>query len=173
MHLLHLLRHAKSSWKEDVEDHERGLSRRGRDAACRVGKHLPAAVGPLDLVLASDARRTLETLDLVLAEFTTRPRFSLESELYLASAERLLQRLRRLPEEDRNVLVIGHNPGLQELALALADPAAPESRPLVAGKLPTAARVTFVIPALWTALGGSRLMPAGYVTPASLPGSSG
>jgi phosphohistidine phosphatase len=172
MHMLHLLRHAKSSWKEDAEDHARGLSRRGRDAARRVGKHLPTAVGPLDLVLASDARRTRQTLELVLAEFAVQPRLSIENDLYLASAERLLQRLRSLREEDRNVLVIGHNPGLQELALALADPVAPESRPIVAGKLPTAARVTFVVPPPWSALGGSRLVPVDYVTPAALPGSS-
>ena len=49
MHSLHLLRHAKSSWKEDVADRERRLNRRGREAARRVGQHLPATVGVLDL----------------------------------------------------------------------------------------------------------------------------
>ena len=74
MHMLHLLRHAKSSWKEDVEDRERPLNRRGREAARRVGQHLPAAVGALDLVLCSSARRTRETMDLVLAELQGRSR---------------------------------------------------------------------------------------------------
>ncbi len=169
MHMLHLLRHAKSSWKNDVEDHQRGLSRRGRDAARRVAKYLPGAVAPLDLVLASDALRTRQTLDLVLAEFAVRPRSLVEHELYLASAERLLQRLRSLGEEDRNVLVVGHNPGLHDLALALADPAAAASQPFVVGKLPTAALVSFSIPTPWQALGGRRLIPARYVTAASLP----
>jgi phosphohistidine phosphatase len=169
MHMLHLLRHAKSSWKDNVEDHQRGLSRRGREAAHRVGEHLPIAVGPLDLVLASSALRTRQTLDLVLAGYSARPRLLVEDDLYLASAERLLQRLRSLAEEDRNVLVIGHNPGLNDLALALADPMAPASRPLVSGKFPTAARVCFRIPTPWSALGSAQLVPADYVTAASLP----
>ncbi len=169
MHTLHLLRHAKSSWKDNVEDHQRGLSRRGRLAARRIGEHLPAAVGRLDLVLASSALRTRQTLDLVLARFAARPRILIEDELYLASAERLLERLRRLAEEDRNILLIGHNPGLRELALALADTAAPASQPLVSGKFPTAARVSFHIAAPWAALGRSPLIPADYVAVESLP----
>ena len=170
MHTLHLLRHAKSSWKDNVDDHRRGLSRRGREAARRVGEHLPAAVGPLDLVLASSALRTRQTLDLILARFAPRPRILIEDELYLATADRLLERLRRLAEEDRNVLLIGHNPGLRELALALADTTAPASLPLVSGKFPTAVRVSFHIATPWPALGRSRLAPADYVTVDSLPG---
>ncbi|HMC64868.1 MAG TPA: histidine phosphatase family protein, partial [Gemmataceae bacterium] len=64
MHMLHLLRHAKSSWKGHVEDHERPLNRRGREAARRVGRQLPAATGALDLALCSSALRTRQTLDL-------------------------------------------------------------------------------------------------------------
>jgi phosphohistidine phosphatase len=168
MHTLHLLRHAKSGWKEDVEDHQRGLSRRGRQAARRVGEHLPAAVGTLDLVLTSSALRTRQTLDLVLVRFAARPRILIEDELYLASAERLLERLRRLAEEDRNILLIGHNPGLRELALTLADTAAPASQPLVSGKFPTAARVSFHLATPWAALGRSPLIPADYVAVDSL-----
>lgn len=163
MHMLHLMRHAKSRWKDDVDDHERGLNRRGREAARRLGETLPAALGPLDLVLASSAVRTRETLDLVLAGFPARPRCLVEGELYLASAERLLERLRRLPEEAGNVLVIGHNPGLRELALGLADPAAPASAPLVGGKFPTAARVSFRLDGAWSELGRVALAPFAYV----------
>jgi phosphohistidine phosphatase len=169
MHMLHLLRHAKSSWKDNVEDYERGLTRRGRDAARRVGEHFSIAVGPLDLVLVSSALRTRQTLDLIITGFSPRPRLLVEDDLYLASAERLLQRLRCLAEEDRNVLVVGHNPGLNELALALTDPMAPTSRPLVSGKFPTAARVSFCITTPWSALGCAQLVPVDYVTPASLP----
>jgi phosphohistidine phosphatase len=168
MHMLHLLRHAKSSWKGDVEDHQRGLSRRGREAARRVSEHLPVAVGQLDLVLASSALRTRQTLDLILARFPAQPRISIEDDLYLASAERLLERLRGLAEEDRNVLVVGHNPGLRDLALALADPAAPASQPIVFGKFPTAARISFSIATPWPSLGRSPLIPADYVTVKSL-----
>jgi bisphosphoglycerate-dependent phosphoglycerate mutase len=109
--MLHLLRHAKSSWKEDVEDHERALSRRGREAARRIGKHLPARLGSLDLVLCSSARRTRETLDLVLAEYSPQPRSLIEDELYFATRERLMHRLRRLDETDVNVLLRATIPG--------------------------------------------------------------
>ena len=170
MKMLHLLRHAKSSAKEDVDDHERPLSRRGRAAARHVGEHLPAKLGAVDLVLCSDARRTRETLDVVIAEFSPRPRIMLEEELYLASAERLTKRLRRLAAHDTNVLLIGHNPGLHELAVTLSDTGSPAFAALVSGKFPTAARATFRIPERWSTLGRSRYALVDYVTAASLPG---
>ena len=55
MHQLHLLRHAKSSWDDDADDHERPLNKRGREAARLIGEGLPRAVGSLDLVLCSSA----------------------------------------------------------------------------------------------------------------------
>jgi phosphohistidine phosphatase len=173
MHKLHLLRHAKSSWKEDVEDRERQLNRRGREAARRVGRHLPATIGALDLVLCSSAVRTRETMDLVLADYRARPRGIIEDELYAASAEKLMERLRRLDEADRNVLLIGHNPGLFELAVILADPNSPDGRDLASGKFPTAARASFEIPHRWSALGGSRYELIAYVTVESLHGDRG
>lgn len=170
MKLLHLLRHAKSSAKEDVEDHERPLNRRGRAAARRVGEHLPAKLGAVDLVLCSSARRTRETLDLIIAEFSPRPRILIEDELYLASAGNLKKRLRRLAARDTNILLIGHNPGLHELAVALADKGSPDFRALSSGKFPTAACVSLRVPADWSALGSSRHEVVAYVTPASLEG---
>jgi phosphohistidine phosphatase len=170
MHRLHLLRHAKSSWKEDVEDRERRLSRRGREAACRVGRHLPATIGALDLVLCSSAARTRETMDLVLADYRVRPRSIIEDEFYAASPEKLMERLRRLDEDDLNVLLIGHNPGIHELAVTLADANSRGVRALVSGKFPTAARASFKIPDRWSALGGSRYELVAYVTAESLRG---
>jgi phosphohistidine phosphatase len=168
MHGLHLLRHAKSSWKEAGEDHERPLSRRGREAARRIGRTLPAATGALDLVLCSSARRTRETLELVLAGFTPRPHILIEGGLYLASRERLLERLQQLAEEDGNVLLIGHNPALFELALALAEPDAPAFAALAGGRFPTAARASFRVATQWDRLGRPRPALVAYVTPASL-----
>jgi phosphohistidine phosphatase len=169
MHMLHLLRHAKSSWKDDVSDRERTLTRRGREAARRVGRHFPAAVGELDLVLCSSARRTRETLDLVLAEFAVRPRSLVEDELYTANQEGVMDRLRRLQEGYRNVLLIGHNPGLHELAVALADTRSPRFSALASGKFPTAARASLRIPEQWAVLGRSRYELIDYVTVDSLP----
>lgn len=173
MHTLHLLRHAKSSWKENVEDGERRLNRRGREAARWVGRHLQPTIGALDLVLCSSAARTRETMDLVLADYRVRPRSTIEDELYAASPEKLTARLRRLDEDDLNVLLIGHNPGIHELAVTLADTNSPGVRALVSGKFPTAARASFKVPDRWSALGGSRYELVAYVTVESLRGDKG
>jgi phosphohistidine phosphatase len=168
VNMLHLLRHAKSSAKEGIGDHERPLSRRGRDAARRIGKHLSATAGTFDLVLCSSARRTRETLDLVLTESARRPRCMIEDGLYLAGRERLIERLRGLDVRHANVLLIGHNPGLHELALALADKNSPRFDELASGKFPTAAYASFDVATDWSDLGRSRHRLIGYVTPKSL-----
>ena len=169
MHMLHLLRHAKSSWQDGVEDHERPLNRRGREAARRLGRDLPAIAGGIDLVLCSSAVRARETLDLALSGFAARPRCLIEGGLYLANCEKLLDRLRRLGESDGNVLVIGHNPGLHELAVALAAPDTAQSRELAKGKFPTAARASLSISTRWAALAGSRHPLVDYVVVRSSP----
>ncbi|TMJ54824.1 MAG: histidine phosphatase family protein [Alphaproteobacteria bacterium] len=168
MHMLHLLRHAKSSWKKEVDDHERPLNRRGREAARRVGQALPATVGTLDLILCSSARRTRETMELVIAEFGARPRSVLEDELYEATKHELMSRLRRLPEDIGNVLLIGHNPGLHQLAMAIADTDSAGFRALSSVKYPTAARASFRVPGPWSAFGRSRCELVDYVTAESL-----
>ncbi|HVC52375.1 MAG TPA: histidine phosphatase family protein [Stellaceae bacterium] len=168
MHRLHLLRHAKSSWDDAVDDHERNLNRRGRDEATRVGKHLPMATGSLDLVLCSTARRAVETMGLVLARFAPPPRSVSENGLYLAGADKLLQRLARLDEDDHAVLVIGHNPGLHELALALASPASPRFDALAGSKFPTAVRASFKIAGPWSSLDRGPHELTDYVTVKSL-----
>lgn len=170
MNNLHLLRHAKSSSKEDVDDHERPLNRRGRETARRIGRHLPALLGALDLVLCSSARRTRETLELALAALSPQPRCLIEEELYLADRERLLKRLRRLDARDANVLLVGHNPGVHELAVALADRNSPDFAALASGKYPTAAYARFAVPTDWSVLGYSRHQLITYLTPESLVG---
>ena len=173
MHTLHLLRHAKSSWKQDVKDHQRRLNRRGREAARRVGRHFPETAGTLDLILCSSALRARETMDLFLAELVIRPRSKIEDELYAASQEKLIERLRRLPEDEVNVLLVGHNPGLHELAILLADTSSVCFPALASGKFPTAARVSFRISECWSALGLSRYELVDYVTTESLRGDQG
>lgn len=165
---LHLLRHAKSSWDEAMEDHDRPLSRRGREAAGRVGESLPAALGGLDLVLCSTAARTRETASLVLAGFDPAPRVLYEDGLYLAGPARLLGRLRELEDDNRAVMVIAHNPGLHELAIALAAPDSPRYAALAAGKFPTTARASLAIEGHWARLDRSRHRLIAYVTAKSL-----
>jgi phosphohistidine phosphatase len=170
MHQLHLLRHAKSSWDDDADDHERPLNRRGRDAAALVGETLPKAIGALDLVLCSSALRTRETAELVLARFAQPPRVLYEDGLYLASGTKLMQRLHRLDEQTHSVMVIGHNPGLHELAIALAAPGSPASQALNDGKFPTGVRVSFAVAAPWSEIAEARHPITGYVTVKSLGG---
>jgi phosphohistidine phosphatase len=169
MHLLHLLRHAKSSWRDDAEDHARLLSKRGQKEARRVGRYLPGAVPPIDLVLCSSALRTRQTLDLVVAGLDPPPHCVVEDALYLASGERLLDRLRQLDEGCRNVMLIGHNPGIHDLAAMFADPEGGGARALLAGKFPTTARASFAIETPWCELGHRRCRVVAYVTPSALP----
>lgn len=168
MHRLHLLRHAKSSRDEGVDDRERPLSRRGHHEARRVGEDLPAALGAVDLVLCSTALRTRDTAALVLAGFAVPPRILFEDALYLAGSGALLRRLRRLDEGDGAVLVIGHNPGLHELAVTLAAEESARYRVLAGGKFPTGARASFAVDGAWATLGRSRHALTDYATPKSL-----
>jgi phosphohistidine phosphatase len=168
MHRLHLLRHAKSDRDQPVEDKERRLNRRGREAARHVGASLPEAIGRLDLVLCSSAVRTRETAELALACYTSSPPVRYEDALYLAGAAALLHLLRRLDEKEGTVLVIGHNPGLHELAALLAAPQSPNYRDLAAGKFPTAARASLMIDGTWTSLDRGRHPLIDYVTAKSL-----
>ena len=168
MHRLHLLRHAKSSWAENVDDRERKLNGRGRDEAERVAATLPAAIGPLDLVLCSTARRTRETAARALDGFDPAPRTVFEEWLYLAGAASLLDRLSRLDEASGSVLVIGHNPGLHELAIALAAPDSDGYAALAGGKFPTAVRASFTVAGTWSTLHRTRHVMTDYVTVKSL-----
>lgn len=166
MHSLYLLRHAKSSWDDPtLTDHERPLAPRGRRDAKLIAKHLRRAGGDPELVLCSSAVRTRETLELLrpaLAGATV----MVEEELYGASAEDLLARVRVVPDPVASVLLIGHNPGLHELALSLAT--AGDELERLELKFPTAALATLVLTTTW-----SRLAPAGatleaYVVPKQL-----
>jgi phosphohistidine phosphatase len=170
MHQLHLLRHAKSSWNDDAEDHSRPLNKRGREAARLIGGNLPKVIGGLDLVLCSSALRTRETAELALAGLKPVPRILYEDGLYLASASTLMQRLCELDERSDAVMVIGHNPGLHELAIALAAPGSVGFSSLANGKFPTGVRARFVIGTSWAEIDSTRHRLVDYVTVKSLGG---
>jgi phosphohistidine phosphatase len=118
MRTLYLLRHAKSSWAEPaLPDWNRPLAPGGRRDAKRIAKHLVQLKIQPELVFCSSAERTRETLELVRTALGPTSTVTLDDELYGASAEQLLERIRLVPEETGSVLMIGHNPGLQDLAL--------------------------------------------------------
>ena len=120
MPTLHLVRHAKASRDNPVDDHDRPLAPRGRRAAPAMARWMVAKDIAPELVLVSTARRCRETWAGMQPEFPVRPAVEMEDGLYLASAAELLARLRRLPADRREVMLIGHNPGLHELAVSLA-----------------------------------------------------
>ncbi|MGE5476195.1 MAG: SixA phosphatase family protein [Bacteroidales bacterium] len=120
MRQLFLLRHAKSSWDEaGLDDFDRPLNNRGRRAARAMAAYLRQQDLRPALVLCSAARRTRETYDILEPSLEGIP-VSFEAELYEAAKHDLLERLRRLDDHLDSVLLIGHNPGLERLAGALA-----------------------------------------------------
>jgi phosphohistidine phosphatase len=120
MRRLILLRHAKSDWPAGTEDHARPLAKRGRKAAPVMGEYL-AREGLLpDLVLVSSARRTRETWDIIAPKLAgvmpLPPPVEWHDGLYHASPEAILSIVGSVPATARCVLVVGHNPGLHDLA---------------------------------------------------------
>ena len=114
------MRHAKSSHKEArLDDFERPLNGRGRSDAPRMGRLLADEnLGP-DLIVASSAKRTRKTTDLVAEACGFRGETRLLEELYAANPEQILAVVRRLPDFASRVLLIGHNPGLEQFLEAL------------------------------------------------------
>jgi phosphohistidine phosphatase len=135
---LYLLRHAKSSWKDEgLADHDRPLAGRGRRAAKTIRRHLKAHGVEPELVLCSTAtraRQTLEGIEPALGRGAVR----VEPDLYGAGSAALLARVQEVPADVRSVMIIGHNPGLQQLALLLARDGSME----LEEKFPTAALAT-------------------------------
>ncbi len=122
-----------------------------------------------DLILVSTAKRTLETMD-ALEPWDDTPLVEPLDDLYLASDTRLLAILRGVAETVRTVLLIGHNPGMHNLAILLADPHASGEQPLHAVRegFPTGALAEFTVTGPWSRLGrgGGRLMR--FLTPRML-----
>ena len=119
MKRLYVLRHAKSSWKDGrLADHDRPLSGRGRRNADAMGRHMRDVGAEPELVLCSSSRRTRETLARI-DPALGRAAVKVERQLYAAGADAIIARLRRVPERIGSVLVIGHNPGMEDVVVAL------------------------------------------------------
>jgi phosphohistidine phosphatase len=115
MKTLLLLRHAKSSWKDsDVDDHDRPLNSRGKHDAPRMGQLLKDKQLLPDFIVTSSARRCRKTAEHVIHESGYRGETRITGDLYEADAGRLGQLVAGLPDSANRVLVIGHNPGLEE-----------------------------------------------------------
>jgi phosphohistidine phosphatase len=170
MRTLYLLRHAKSSWKEEgLADRDRTLAPRGEGAARDMARHMRQAGVRPSLVLCSPARRARATLDLV-AGGIARPFESLvEDELYGATALDLLVRLQKVGNETTSVMVIGHNPGLEDLAALLAGDGDGDALAQLRRKFPTAALATFdLADTAWSELSRGQAYLAALTVPRDL-----
>lgn len=164
---LFVLRHAKSSWSDpDLDDKDRPLAPRGRQAAELLAEHVRANGIRPGQVLVSPAKRTLETLEGVAPPGEV----IVEPELYGASTKDLLERLRSVPDEIGSVMVIGHNPAMQALVLELADPGSSDPARLqsAAQKFPTGALATFELDGPWAGLGPGTAVLVALVRPKDL-----
>lgn len=175
MKRLYLLRHAKSSWgSPELADHERPLNQRGQDAAAAMGRHLAGWERPPQAILASTARRVLETLAILhpLAGLKQAP-VQRDRGLYLAEPAALLARLRLAPTEADSLLMVGHNPGIHDFALRMAgeiSEANVEMRERLRADYPTCALAVFDFPqaASWREIGWGQGRLEAFVTPKSI-----
>jgi phosphohistidine phosphatase len=137
MKTLTLLRHAKSGWDDPVtRDFDRPLNRRGRRAARTVGEEMRAQGLGFDRVIASPAIRVIQTLDEVVQAFG-RLTIDHDQRLYLAPTETLLEIIRATDDKVEHLLLVGHNPGLELLALCLSGESENALRNEVEVKYPT------------------------------------
>lgn len=177
-----LLRHAKSAWPEDVPDHDRPLAPRGVRDAPVAGRWLRQAGFVPDHVVCSTALRARETWQLAQAELRAQPAVLLEQEVYGASADSLLDLVRRLPPAARTGLLVGHAPGLPDLALMLAARSEPDggqaagqaadpALDLMRAKFPTAAIAVLALTGPWSELNPGRARLTDFVTPRELGGT--
>jgi phosphohistidine phosphatase len=145
---LTLLRHAKSSWDErGLDDHSRPLNERGWKAARRMGRELRHRGLHFDFVLASTAARVRETIDGVAEKYDFNAPIRFEPRVYLADAGTLLELIRELSADVASPLIVGHNPGLERLAVEISHDEPQRLRHRVAEEFPTAALVTIELPA--------------------------
>jgi phosphohistidine phosphatase len=160
-----LLRHAKALPADSGgDDFVRPLAEAGRAVAEKVG--LSTGTQVPDLILSSPARRTRETIDLVSKAWPNRPEIRFEMPLYLAEWDDLLERLRQLPDDVQSVWLVGHNPGLHELAIEFARYG---GLPVLDNELgrhfPTGARACFSFDiGSWQSLPSSKTQLSAFVT---------
>jgi phosphohistidine phosphatase len=149
-----LLRHAKSDWSGGEPDHERPLAGRGRRQAPEAGAWLAAHLPGLDLAVVSPAARARQTWDLAAAELPSPPPVRLDERVYAASPGELLDVVRELSEDLHAVVLVGHNPGLEDLAATLSGGWVP---------MPTSALAVLDVDGSWPHVGPTtaRLRTAG------------
>ena len=144
MRTLILLRHGKSDWSGGEPDDLRPLARRGRRQVPEVGRWLAESIGDIDLAVVSPAVRARETWRLAAAELAVPPPVRVEDRVYAGSAGSLLAVVRELPDAVATVVLVGHNPGVEDLLASLTGDWLP---------MPTSAVAVIDLPGPWSAAG--------------------
>ena len=122
MKTLLLLRHAKSSWDDiSLRDFERPLAKRGERDAPRMGQELKMHAPLPDLIISSPATRARQTIEAVVRTSGISSRLEFNESIYGASSAELMKLIRRLPDSVNCAMLVGHNPGFEELASRLTD----------------------------------------------------
>ncbi len=142
------------------------MAPRGRRAAKLMAQHLGRkGIGP-ELVLCSPSRRTRQTLTRIAPSLGKSADVRIEPELYAAPARDLLEVLHKVPDEVESVMLICHNPGIQDLALSLAS--AGSEIPRLRSKFPTAALATLELNGSWRELAPGSAELVSFVKPKEL-----
>ena len=160
MRTFYLLRNAKSSWKDDsLADFERPLKGRGREAAEAMGRFLASKKVHLSLLISSPSIRTRQTVDIVQkhAKLGVEPQF--DQRIYEASLATLVQVVSEIPDDQKTAMIVGHNPGMEELLAFLTR----ESR-----HVPTGALARISLESVWKEAGRSSGKLDWFVTPKDL-----
>jgi phosphohistidine phosphatase len=171
MRTLILLRHAKAVTHSPDGDFGRELAPRGRAQADRLGRWLANKPFAPALVYASPARRTRETADLAIAALPHKPERIDEASLYNADAADILALIRAAPNERERLMVVGHNPGMAEVANFLAGSGEPAALLSLGRKYPTCACAVLEFAGDWSEIGARRGALLTYITPKSLDAS--
>jgi phosphohistidine phosphatase len=143
-HTLILLRHAKSDWSGHEGDHGRPLAKRGRRQAPDAGRWLAGNVDSIDLAVVSTAKRARTTWDLVSDELDQPPNTRYDDDAYAAPVGELLDIVRSLDEAHGTVVLVGHNPGIEDLAETLTGDRVP---------MPTSALAVIELTSTWDGAG--------------------
>lgn len=171
MRELILLRHGKSSWDDpSLDDFDRSLAPRGRKGASRMGAEIAARGWLPDFVVVSAALRTRQTWRRVAAELgAPAPRPHYDEALYMASADRMLAIVRAVPANVSRLMVVGHNPGMEDLARGLAGLGSDaEALAAMRAKFSTAALARFELDGRWAGAGFAAARLTHFLRPKAL-----
>ena len=166
---IYLLRHAKSSWDQPLlADHDRPLAPRGRRAIARLERHVRKSGLAPQLVVCSSAVRAVQTWEGVRGGLPSGIRVEIADDVYGADAITLRRRLERLSDAVESVVMIGHNPAIEELATGLAGAGDELALERMRTKFPTGGVATLTFEGAWTELSWGRAVLREFVIPREL-----